>query len=96
MEHNIWDLAESGPVSAGEDKLLRRSETVLRGDSSNIQPTTEFQWTQVFGPKKVTIEDPLSLETKISNLTAGKYVFILNRTDGTETLSDTVTITVTM
>lgn len=94
-EHDLWDLATSGPLEAGEDILVKKSEVVLKGDSSNIGPETEFQWTQVYGPKAL-IENPHHLVTKVSALSAGKYVFILSRTDGSERLSDTVSITVTM
>lgn len=94
-EHDVFDLAMSGPLSAGDDRHVLRKETVLVGDSSNIHPSTSFAWTQLVGPA-VKIETPFGLHTKVSDLSTGIYMFALSRTDGSETLSDTVVITVTM
>ena len=94
-EHDVFDLAVSGPVSAGEDRFIFKREVLLLGDSSNIQSSTAFVWTQLAGPE-AEIENPFDLRTKVRNLSPGIYMFALSRTDGSETLSDTVVITVTI
>jgi predicted esterase len=94
-EVNVNDLVNSGPVSAGTNKIITLpvNSVSLAGTSSNVQTTTKFLWTQTLGAR-AKIESPTTPTTKISNLLEGVYTFKISRTDGTETISDDVNVTV--
>jgi predicted esterase len=92
---NVYDLAVSGSIKAGTDKVLTLplNYLSLSGVADNVSETTSFQWVKVSGPE-ATISTPSSLSTKISNLTEGQYLFQITRTDGSEKVSDSVSVTV--
>src|SRR5699024_6843201 len=56
---------------------------------------TSYEWTQKSGPAEAVIEDPNKVETKVSDLKEGTYVFTLMvRDDGGKTATDEVTVKV--
>ncbi len=84
-------------VNAGSDIFITLPATTgtLRGTASDPDGSiTSYQWTKVSGPG-VNITSVASLQTSISNLVEGVYVFTLTVTDdrGT-TASDDVQVTV--
>src|SRR5690606_37110971 len=67
------------------------SGTVTAGDN----PISQTMWVQVSGPQAAVIDDPTNVETAVTALVPGKYVFRLSAidTDG-RVASDMTTVTV--
>lgn len=97
----IGDQPDNLPpsVDAGEDQTVTVSTTVTLDGSGTTDPDgddnflTGEQWTQVSGPP-VTIIDATEEVAYFTPTQAGVYVFELTVSDGRDTGSDQVTITV--
>lgn len=86
-------------VAAGDDQfIVLPNGTTLRGTASDdgwpYGSTFTTNWTTLSGPGKVTFGDTTNPETTATFTAAGVYVLRLSATDGRETRSDDVTITV--
>jgi hypothetical protein len=87
-------------VDAGVDQsVVLPDEATLSGsvsDDGEPDPpgTATSSWSQVSGPGAVSFADPSSPATTASFPTAGSYVLRLTATDGSATVSDDVTVSV--
>ena len=85
-------------ASAGQDQsiILPINSTTLSGTGSDADGTVvSFNWSQVSGPSAATINNPGNVETEVSNLISGVYIFRLKVTDNNgATASDDAVVTV--
>jgi gliding motility-associated-like protein len=85
-------------VSAGANQsiTLPTNSVTLTGSASDPDNNLSFvQWTQVSGPIQALIANTNSLQTSVSGLTRGEYVFRLTATDAQgATASATVSVVV--
>lgn len=90
-------VANNTPVAnAGSDIALGSSETstTLNGNGTDADDDAlTFSWAQVSGPSTATIDNASSASTGISGLVLGTYVFELTVSDGEDTDTDQVTVT---
>jgi hypothetical protein len=89
---------QSPVVSAGPDRLVQLplNAVLLQGSASDPDGSiTAYQWTRISGPAIYQLQQPTSMQTMLSNLVAGTYLFRLQVTDNAgATAADTVTVTV--
>lgn len=87
-------------ADAGNDVTVQlpTSTTNLSGSGSTDDVLiASYAWSQISGPNSATIGSPNSMNTSVSNLVAGTYVFRLTVQDGDASpLSDTDDVTVTV
>ena len=92
---DVYDVVQSGPLSAGDDVSTTHLQgaVTLKGSTENQNRSTTLSWRKVSGGNAV-IKSPDQLQTHITGLEAGIYIFRLTRTDGSVSLSDDVVIKV--
>jgi hypothetical protein len=94
----ISDHPNTAPtINAGADQLITLPEntTSLVGVGNDIDgDTLHYKWTKVSGPASYVISSPASVNTNVTGLVKGKYIFNLTISDGTETAFDRVAVDV--
>lgn len=70
-------------VTAGANQAIQlpTSTAMLNGTLSTQDSTTSIVWTQVSGPNTATINTPFGVQTAVSGLVQGIYVFKITATD---------------
>lgn len=70
-------------VTAGANQSIQLPTTnaMLNGTLSSSDPTTTVQWIQVSGPGTAVISSPSSVQTQVSGLVQGTYVFQIKALD---------------
>jgi len=88
-------------ANAGTDRTIPMSWNYFPTLNGTLSTDSDgwiaaFKWTKVSGPTSYVIQSPNSAQTKVTNLTAGTYVFRVTVTDNKgATDTDDVTITMT-
>jgi hypothetical protein len=97
-----WIAFTSGPntpptvITDDEVQVTLPESTVYltsTGDDKDGNNLT-YKWTQVTGLKNCTIQSPNEASTEITGLTTGNYSFKVTVSDGIETASDVIKVTV--
>jgi hypothetical protein len=87
-------------ASAGEDQriTLPANKITLTGEANDTDGSiTEQKWKEISGAATYTIVDPSSLQTEVTGLDAGHYIFELAATDNNGAITrDTVKVEVQM
>ncbi len=83
----------STSICSGMKVFLPEDNATISGSAKGGSGTYTYQWEQTKGDK-ATIESPTSASTKVSGLKKGINVFKLTISDGTDSESMSVTITV--
>ncbi|HLK27287.1 MAG TPA: choice-of-anchor Q domain-containing protein [Puia sp.] len=89
---------QSPVVSAGSNQTitLPTSSVTLTGTATDASGTIKtYAWTQTSGPNTATIASASAIQTNVTGLIAGTYVFQLKATDN-NSLSGSGTVTVTV
>ncbi|MCB8995417.1 MAG: carbohydrate-binding protein [Bacteroidales bacterium] len=82
-------------VNAGADQIIYYPETStsLVSDCSDLDgDKLSYKWTKASGPSSFEIKQPSSAETDVSGLVKGKYTFRLTASDGTDIVSDLISV----
>lgn len=94
---NPANPADNAPVAnAGPDQTVSPQRVILDGSASsdpNNDPLS-YSWTQVLGPVSVILETANQKVASFVGIKAGTYVFRLSCSDGHQTSTDTVNITI--
>jgi len=86
-------------VDAGPDQVITLPATApldgtVTRDGGPVLAGWTYTWTKVSGPGMVSFADPNAVDTVVSFSAPGTYVLQLTATDGRQSASDQVTITV--
>lgn len=90
--------ADNAPVArAGADQSVAPQRVVLDGSASSDPngDALSYSWTQLSGPATVLLETPTSSSASFVGIKAGAYSFRLSCSDGHQTATDTVSVTIT-
>jgi len=84
----------TNPVAnaGGNQTVTLPSSTVILSGGSSSGTITSYAWTKVSGPNTPTISTPSAINTSVSGLVNGTYVFQLSVNNGASTSRVTITV----